>query len=307
MAETSGLKEALAALSALLPRVPEALAAMSEAQAALSEAAEHFLATVEARQAEAAELFPRLEVSLSGLAREAADGTAQAEQDRDLQDLLSDPGLGFEAQVAQLTVLLGQKQEHRVAEASRALGASQASLATIESGRKSLHDGLLDGRRLVTAAGEASLVSLQGLQSVVEAARGTIGADVEQLGGEVDGQHTAQAREVEELRRDVESYQAAFVERVDRVREVVRQDTDLMTENVRDRLDDLGATLARALSNLREGLADLDEKLREAAEEGAEGRQSLAPPFEDLENMLPHLRQQIAHVREAAAMVGIPF
>lgn len=307
MAEMSGLKEALSSLSALLPRVPEALATVSEAQAALSEAAEHFLAAVEARQAEAAELFPRLEVGLSGLAREAADGTAQAEQDRDLHDLLADPGLGFEAEVAQLAVLLGQKQEHRLAEMGRALGASQASLASIESGRQSLQAGLADGKRLVAAAGEASLASLQGLQSVIEVARGTVGADVEQMGSEMDGQHTAQAREVEDLRADVEAYQAAFVERIDRVREVVRQETDLLMENVRDRLDDLGATLARALSNLRDGLADLDERLREATEEGADGRQSLAPHFEDLEGMLPRLKQQIAHVREAAAMVGIPF
>lgn len=307
MADTTGFKEALAALSALLPRVPEALAALGEAQAALSEAAEQFLATVEARQVEAAELFPRLEVSLAGLAREAADGTAQSEQDRDLPDLLGDPGLGFEDPVAHLGLLLGQKQEHRVQELVRALGVSHANAAALQSGRQSLHDGLADGRRLLAGAGDVSLAALQGLQSVIEAARGTVGADVEQMGTEMDGQHTSQAREMEGLRRDVESYEAAFVERMDRVREVVRKDTDLMLENLRDRLDDLGSTLGRALANLREGLHDLDERLREAAEEGAEGRQSLAPSFEDLENLLPQLRQQIAHVREAAAMVGIPF
>jgi ABC-type transporter Mla subunit MlaD len=307
MAETTGFKEALAALSELLPRVPEALAALSETQAALSEAAEHFLATVEARQVEAAELFPRLEVSLAGLAREAADGTAQAEQDRDLQDLLGDPGLAFEDQIAHLGLLLGQKQEHRLAEMVRALGASQANLAVLDSGRQALHEGLADGRRLVAGGGDAALAALQGLQSVIEAARGTISADVEQVGTEMDGQHTAQAREMEELRRDVEAYEASFVERIDHVREVVRQDADLMMENLGDRLDDLGSTLARALADLRAGLGDLDERLREAAEEAAEGRQSLAPYFEDLENLLPQLKQQISHVREAAAMVGIPF
>jgi hypothetical protein len=307
MADVGGFKEALASLSELLPRVPEALASLSEAQAALGEAAEHFLATVEARQVEAAELFPRLEVSLAGLAREAADGAAQAEQDRDLHDLLADSGLSFETQLAQLGLLLGQKQEHRISEMVRALGASQASLAALETGRQGLHEGLAGGRRLLAGAGDASLAAVHGLQALVEVTRGAIGADVEQLGSEMDGQHTAQARELEELRRDVEAYETSYVERIDRVREVVRQDTDLLTENVRDRLEDLVSMLERALANLRDGLGDLDERLREAAEEGAEGRQALTPYFEDLENLLPQVRQQIQHVREAAAMVGIPF
>lgn len=307
MADVGGFKEALSALQALLPRVPEALAALSEAQAALSDAAEQFVATVETRQAEAAELFPRLEVSLAGMAREAADGTAQTEQDRELRDLLADPALGFEEAVAQLGALLAQKQEDRLQELARALSVSQTNVAAVQSARQSLHDGLAGGKRLLAGAGDASLAAVQQLQSVVEAARGTVGADVEQVGTEMDTQHTTQERELEVLRRDVDSYEAAFVERIDRVRDVMRRDTDLMLENLRDRLDDLGSTLGRALANLREELGDLDERLREAAEEGAEGRQSLAPYFEDLENLLPQLRQQIAHVREAAAVVGIPF
>jgi ABC-type transporter Mla subunit MlaD len=105
----------------------------------------------------------------------------------------------------------------------------------------------------------------------------------------------------------VEGAEAAYLERIDRVREVVRQDTDRMGENLRDRLDDLGATLARALVNLRDELRELDERLRDAAEEGGDGRQALAPHFEELENMLPPLKQTIQQVREAAAMVGIPF
>jgi hypothetical protein len=307
MAEIGGFKDALGGLSALLPRVPEALAALSEAQAALSEAAEAFLATLEARQIEAAELFPRLEVSLAGVSREAVEAAAQVEQDRDLSADLADPALSFEEGLLHVVQGFLEKQQLVVQEKTRALGALSVNAAGLETARQSLGDGLVDGRRVVTSSVEASLAATQGLQGVVEAARVTISTDVERLGTELDGQHTAQAREMESLRREVEGAEAAYLERIDRVREVVRQDTDRTGENLRDRLDDLGATLARALVNLRDELRELDERLRDAAEEGGDGRQALAPHFEELENMLPPLKQTIQQVREAAAMVGIPF
>jgi Sec-independent protein translocase protein TatA len=307
MADIGGFKDALSGLQALMPRVPEALTALSEAQAALSEAAEAFLSTLEARQVEAAELFPRLEVSLAGISREAVDATAQVEQHRELSSDLADPTLSFEEPLLQVVHVFVEKQQAVVQEKAAALTALSANASNLQGARQSLGEGLVDGRQTVVSSVDTSLAATLGLQGVVEAARVTISTDVERLGTEMDGQHTAQVRDMEALRRDVEGAEAAYVERIDRVREVVRQDGDRMVENLRDRLDDLGSTLGRALTNLRDGLRDLDERLREAAEEGGEGRQSLAPQFEDLENMLPHLRQTIQQVREAAAMVGIPF
>lgn len=307
MADVSGFKDALSGLQALLPRVPEALAALSEAQAALSEAAEQFLSTLETRQVEASELFPRLEVSLAGISREAADATTQVEQDRDLSHELADPGLSFDHQLVQAVHAFLQTQQQIVADKAKALDGLNVNAATLHTARQSLTDGLLDGQRGVATSVDASLAATQGLQSVVDAARVTVTTDVEKLGTEMDEQHTVQAREMESLRREVEGAEAGYIERIDRLREFVRQDTDRMGENLRDRLDDLGSTIGRALTNLRDGLRELDDRLRDAADEGRDGRQSLAPHFEELETMLPPLKQTIIQVREAASLVGIPF
>jgi hypothetical protein len=307
MADVSGFKDALSGLQALLPRVPDALAALSEAQAALSEAAEQFLSTLETRQVEASELFPRLEVSLTSISREAADAATQVEQDRDLSTELADPGLSFEHPLVQAVHSFLQTQQQIVGEKAKALDSLNVNAATLQGARQSLTDGLLDGRRNVTTSVDTSLTATQGLQAVVDAARVTVTADVEKLGTAMDEHHTAHSREMESLRREVDGAEAAYAERIDKVREVVRQDTDRMIENLRDRFDDIASTLGQALNNLRDGLHELDERLREAADEGRDGKQSLAPHFEELETMLPALRQTIVQVREAAAMVGIPF
>jgi hypothetical protein len=307
MADVSAFKDALGGLSALLPRVPEAMVALTEAQAALSEAAEQFLATMEARQVEAAELFPRLELSLAGLGREAADGTAQVEQHRQLSADLADPTLAFEEPLLQVVHSWVENHQEVVRNKVKALEALNNNASALSGVRQSLTDSLTDGRRQVVSSVDVSLGATQGLQAIIEAARVTISTDIERLGTEMDAQHTAHAREFESLRRDVGGNEAEYVERIDRVREVVRQDGERLVDSLRDHIDDLGTTLGHALTNLRDGLRDLDELLREAADDGGEGRQSLGPPFEEMENMLPALRQQLAQVREAAAMVGIPF
>jgi hypothetical protein len=307
MAEVSGFKDALSGLQVLLPRVPEALLALSEAQAALSEAAELFLSSLETRQVEASELFPRLEVSLTGIGREAADAAAQVEQDRDLSSELADPGLSFEHPLVQAVHSFLQTQQQMVGDKAKALDRLHVNATTLQGARQSLTSGLTDGRHNVTTSVDTSLTASQGLQAVVEAARVTVSGDVEKLGTAMDEHHTTQAREMEALRKEVEGAEAAYIERIERVREVVRQDTDRMVDNLRDRLDDIGSTLGQALNNLRDGLRELDDRLRDATDEGREGKQSLAPHFEELENMLPALRQVITQVREAAAMVGIPF
>ena len=307
MADVGGFKDALSGLQALLPRVPEALLALSEAQAALSEAAERFLYSLEARQVEASELFPRLEVSLTGIGREAADAAAQIEQDRDLSTELADPGLGFEHPLVQAVHSFLQTQQQMVGDKAKALDRLHLNATTLQGARQSLTSGLADGRHHIITAVDTSVGASQGLQAMVDAARITVSGDVEKLGTAMDDHHTTQAREMEALRKEVEDAEAAYVERIARVRDVVRQDTDRMIENLRDRLEDIGATLAQALNNLRDELSELDDRLRDATDEGREGKQSLAPHFEELENMLPALRQVITQVREAAAMVGIPF
>jgi hypothetical protein len=307
MADVTGFKQALAELSELLPRVPGALAGLMEAQAALLDAAEQFAETVEARQAEAADLFPRLEVALAGSSREAAEGASQIEQHREVASELADPALGFEEKLNPLLLPFLDRQQRVVQAKMEALGRHHQQVATLDVSRQSLRDGLTDGRRNVGGSVEGAFTSAQGLQATVEAARGTVGGDVEKLGSEIDTQHTTQAAEVEGLRRDVDTYEAGFVDRIERIREAVRQESDNMADSMRDRLDDLGALLARAMYQLRDSLRELDELSREAAEEGQDGRQSLQPYFETLEEKLAPLKQAIEHVREAANLVGIPF
>jgi hypothetical protein len=307
MADVTGFKQALAELTDLLPRVPVVVAGLMEAQAALVDAAEQFAETVEARQAEAAELFPRLEVALAGSGREAAEGAAQIEQHREVAGDLADPALGFEEKVNPFLLPFIDRQQRLIQAKVAALARHQHQAATLDASRQSLRDGLTGGRRQVSGASDTTVNNALGLQSVVDAARGTVGGDVEKLGAEIDTQHTTQAGEVEGLRRDVESYEASFVERVDRIREAVRQEADNMAETMRDRLDDLGAMLSRAMFQLRDALRELDEFSREAAEEGGDGRESLHPYYEDLEQKLAPLKQAIEQVREAANLVGIPF
>lgn len=307
MADVTGFKQALAELSELLPRVPGMLAGLMEAQAALVDAAEQFAETVEARQAEAADLFPRLEVALAGNSREAAEGTAQIEKHREVANDLADPALAFEERLSPFLLPFLDRQQRLVQTKMEALGRHQQHAATLDVSRQSLRDGLTGGRRHVADSVEGSLTTGQGLQGTVDAARGTVSGDVEKLGYEIDTQHTTQASEVEGLRRDVEAYEAGFVDRIERVREAVRQESDNLGESMRERLDDLGAMLSRAMQQLRDSLRELDELTREAAEEGGDGRESLSPHFEDMEQKLAPLKQAIEHVREAANMVGIPF
>jgi uncharacterized phage infection (PIP) family protein YhgE len=302
-----GLQDDLAALTSLLPRVPEALHALLEAQSALSEAAEQFLQTLDARQAEAAELFPRLEVSLSGVAREAAEGTAQVDRDGQVSETLADPGLSFEEHTVLFPHSFIEKQHHVVQQKTAALEAAQQRAQGLDFTRQALHDGLVAGKQTVSTSVEASLGAGAGLQGMVETARATVGSDVQNLGVEIDQTHTAHGREVEGLRRDVDGHQANFSDRLDQLRNALRTDTDRMLENARDRIEDLSSTLSRAMSDLKDGLHELDDQLKEASEEAAEGRQSLAPPFEEMENLLRPLKQAIENVREAAANVGIAF
>jgi chromosome segregation ATPase len=221
--------------------------------------------------------------------------------------LLSEPALSFEDRLQILPHNFLEKQHHVVQEKVAALQGAHQRAADLDSLRQSLRDGLTDGRRVVTTSVEASLGAAQSLQGVVEAARVTVSSDVEKLGTEIDSQHTAQGREVETMRRDLETYEASFVERMDRVRQAVRHDADRLIDRARDRLDDLGSTLKSALDDLRNGLRELDDRVREAKDDGAEGRQSLAPYFEELENKLAPLKQTLENVREAAMTVGIPF
>jgi len=224
-----------------------------------------------------------------------------------VSDTLADPGLSFEEHTVLFPHSFIEKQHHVVQQKTAALEAAQQRAQGLDFTRQALHDGLVAGKQTVSTSVEASLGAGAGLQGMVETARATVGSDVQNLGVEIDQTHTAHGREVEGLRRDVDGHQANFSDRLDQLRNALRTDTDRMLENARDRIEDLSSTLSRAMSDLKDGVHELDDQLKEASEEAAEGRQSLAPPFEEMENLLRPLKQAIENVREAAANVGIAF
>src|SRR5262245_37180698 len=110
MADVEGLKDALASLSGTLPDVPERLEALLREAAQTRAAVEDFLATLEARMAEAAELAPRLESALRSLVRVSSDETLRLDQDRDLPAVVADPRLTFESTFPLLTAPLAARQ-----------------------------------------------------------------------------------------------------------------------------------------------------------------------------------------------------
>jgi predicted nucleic acid-binding Zn-ribbon protein len=141
----------------------------------------------------------------------------------------------------------------------------------------------------------------------VEASRYTVTDEVERLGAETDSHHMSSSRDVDQMRRDVEGFDAFFVDRMDLVGNLVRRDTDRMATEMRNRMADLRYLVSGAVEGVQEALEELDRQMRDAIEESAEARNNLAPLFENIEKSLEPLKEAVESVREAAHLVGIPF
>jgi DNA repair exonuclease SbcCD ATPase subunit len=145
------------------------------------------------------------------------------------------------------------------------------------------------------------------LQGVVEVSRAVLGQDLERLGAELDALQTTTARDAEEMRRDLEGYDSQFVSRLERVREVVRQDAENLLDEARERMSELRDLLERCTSEVARALRKLEEQTRVAGDDAERARSALVPLFDNLEEKLPPLRHALEQVREAAHLVGIAF
>jgi hypothetical protein len=301
-------RDALRLLADLLPSVAERMSALLAEENAAREAAEDFLQRCEERQGEAADIMNRVEAVQLDLRGQASSEADRLERWEDPTPDLQDPALAFDEKAALLLAPFARAQAHHVAtlrdgfnghREERLLSRGQRMSATrfqLEKGG----DGLL-------RAGDDAGRGTADLQGVVEASRAALGQDLERLGADLDAQQATTARDVEEMRRDLEGYDSVFVSRLDRVREVVRQDAENLLDDTRERMSELQDLLERCIVELTAALRRLEEQTREGEDNAERARQALVPLFDNLEEKLPPLKHALEQVREAAHLVGIAF
>jgi chromosome segregation ATPase len=301
-------RDALRLLTDLLPSVAERMSALLAEETAAKQAAEDFLERCEERQGEAADLLGRVEaVQLELRAQAAAESDRLARWEDPTPDL-HDPALAFDEKAALLLAPFARAQARHVAvlrdtfngqREQRLLNRGQRMSATRFQLEKS-GDGLL---RAWDDAGRGAA----DLQGVVETSRATLSHDLERLGADLDALQSTTARDVEEVRRDLEGYDSVFVSRLDRVREVMRQDAENLLDDARERMSELQDLLERCISDVTRALQALEQQTREAGSNAEAAREALVPLFDNLEERIPHLRHALEQVREAAHTVGIAF
>jgi hypothetical protein len=303
------LGQTLDALSTeLLPEVPLRLDALLQDAAATRAAVEAFLHGIDARLGEAGELVPRLETVLRGLARVSADETLRLDQDRDLPSLLDDPKLALEETLGHVTNGLAQRRHSDARSSLQGWEATkdergQAQQAAVTNTQARF----TSSRDRLTVSSVTTAQGLQALQHMVEVTRSALTDEVERFGAVLEAQQNAAARDVDELRKDLEGFEAAIVSRVDRVREAVSKDADEMVETTRERIEELRTLAERSVKQLGAALAELDSKLKQAEDEAEDTREALVDQFHDLQERLAPLRHALEGVREAAHSVGIPL
>ncbi|HEX6736799.1 MAG TPA: hypothetical protein VF310_00870 [Vicinamibacteria bacterium] len=307
--DTGELGHALDALSnESLPEVPVRLDALVHEAAEARAAVEGFLAGIDARLTEVGDLVPRVEATLRGLARLAADETLRLDHDRELGTLLDHPQLALEETLPHLTNGLDQRRngEARVSlqgwEAHKGERSQAHQAAVVNTQAR-----FAAGRERLSSSNAITAQGLQALQHTVEVTRAALTDEVERFGALMEAQQVAAARDVDELRRDLEGFEATVVSRVDRMREAVTRDADEMAETTRERMEELRTLAERAVKQLGAALADLDSKLKQAEDDAEETRESLVQQFHDLQEHLAPLRHALENVREAAHTVGIPL
>lgn len=301
-------RDTLRMLTELLPSVAERMSALLAEETAAKEAAEDFLQRCEERQGEAADLMNRVEAVQLDLRAQAASEADRLERWEDPTPDLQDPALAFEEKAALLLAPFARAQARHVAvlrdgfnghREERLLSRGQRMSAT----RFQLEKG---GDGLVRAWEEAGR-SAADLQGVVEASRAALSHDLDRLGADIEAQQATTGRDVEELRRDLEGYDSVFVSRLERVREVIRQDAENLLDDTRERMSELQDLLERCIVEVTAALNRLEEATRDGARDGESARSALVPLFDNLEDRLPPLRHALEQVREAAHLVGIAF
>lgn len=307
--DPEGLGQALEALSTeMLPELPVRLEALLQEAAQTRTAVEGFLTALDARLAEAGELVPRVEATLRGLARLSTDETLRLDQDRDLGTLLDDPNLALEDKLTHVTNGL---VERRNSEARTSLQGWEATKDERGQAQQAVvvntQARFASGRDRLTNSSGTAAQGLQALQHMVEVTRSALTDEVERFGAVLEAQQTVAARDVDELRKDLEGFEAAVITRVDRVREAVSRDADDMVETTRDRMDELRQLAERSVKLLGAALVELDSKLKQAADDAEDTREALVEQFHDLQEKLAPLRHALEDVREAAHSVGIPL
>lgn len=307
MAHAGGLYETLAALQDILPLVPDRLRTLVLEEAALKAAAEEFLQSVEERQAEASELFTRIEASLTAMRRQATEQALLLQQYPDFGAVLDQESLAFEEKLLLFLSLFMNKQQAVIDAKKGAMEKMVGFDSLKESAVSSLKSGLEEAQGRVGEASNLVLQGSEGLGSTVEASRTAVTDEVEKLGAEMEAQRTAGTRDVDQMKRDMEGFEAVFVGRVERLRDLVRDDADRIVTETKIRVDDLRILVWKAVGAVQDSLKDLERKLNEATEESAEARNMLVPMFESLERQLGPLKDAMESVREAAHVVGVPF
>lgn len=306
--DANDTRDALRMLNDLLPSVAERMAALMAEESAAREAAEEFLHRCEERQGEAGDLLGRVEAVQLELRAQASAEADRLERWEDPSPDLHDPALAFEEKTALLLAPFARAQERHVAVLRDGFNGHREVLLLNRGQRLSATRFQLErgGDQLLRASDDTGRGAAE-LQGVVEASRAALGQDLERLGADLESQQSTTARDVEEMRRDLEGYDSVFVSRLDRVREVIRQDAETLLEDTRERMGELQDLLERCISDVTQSLHQLERQTGEASRDAESARLSLVPLFDNLEEKLPHLRHALEQVREAAHHVGIAF
>lgn len=306
--DAEALKFALTRLNEVLPAVPARLEALAAEEESLRDAVGSFLHDLETKQAEAGDLLAKLEASLVDLRRESREGIAVIEGHDDLTVVLQDPSLSFEDKLSQASAEVGKRQRELASGRVSALGDErEARAGLLEVVFTTVSSRLGSGGDQISGAAEAGVVQASEVMTSVEAARGILAESVEALGREIETQCAAGVRDLEVLKKDLASLEAAFAQRAERVETVLREDLERLAEDAKERTANLRDNLEKAAARVSEALRDLDQELEDANQESQGARKDLVPIFEDLEGRIDSLKHAIESVRHAANLVGIPF
>ncbi|MET0551447.1 MAG: hypothetical protein ABW221_00315 [Vicinamibacteria bacterium] len=302
------IRDALRQLTDLLPSVAERMSALMAEEEAARAASAEFLQRAEERQAEASDLLARLETVQQELRTQAAAEVERLTGWEDPSPVLHDPALAFDEKAALHLAPFARAQAGHVAVLRDTFnGNREERLLTRGQHVTAMRFGLEKGGDELLAGSDLAGRSAQALHELVEAARGALGHEIERFAGDLQAQQNASARDVEGIRRDLDGYEAALGARLDRLREGVQQETDRLASDTRERMTDLKSAIEDAVREVGEALRSLEDQTRRAGDEGRAHREAIVPLFGNLEERLPHLRQALEGVREAAHHVGIAF
>lgn len=306
--DANDTRDALRLLTELLPSVAERMAALLAEETAAKQAAEDFLHRCEERQGEAADLMGRVEAVQVDLRAQAAAEADRLERWEDPSPDLHDPALAFEEKTALLLAPFARAQERHVGVLRDLFNGHREERLLMRGQRMSAtRFGLEKGGDLLLRAWDDTGRGAVELQGVVEASRAHLSQDLERLGADLESQQNTTARDVEEMRRDLEGYDSAFVSRLDRVREGIRQEAEQLVDDARERMSELQELLEGCINDVSQALRRLEDQTGEASRGSESMRQSMVPLIDNLEERIPHIRHLLEQVRESAHLVGIAF